>query len=305
MTGDNFTYPGSYVLKNKAGIRDDAAFERWLDKRTILRNIQINEMGVPDKFDSDYLKEIHRTIFQDAFEWAGHTREAKFRFNDGTIASMRKANSNVPFAAGDSIQKGLKAFDNVLRERDNLQGLSRQQFVEQAAGIFAFINHVHPFREGNGRTQRVFFEKLAKEAGHKLDFSVITAERMVLASIAASERSDLEPMKHLFEDISNSQKTQILEEFLNSVRNHGMDEINDRNVVAAREGVEYCGQFGAVGSKSFFMIINNSEIVVGNSRDLTQNQLNHIKPNDAVAFTASAPEKNIAFGAVSDCELKN
>ena len=44
------------------------------------------------------------------------------------------------------------------------------------------INALHPFREGNGRTQRLFIEILAERAGYEVDFSNVTAEEMIQAS---------------------------------------------------------------------------------------------------------------------------
>lgn len=44
------------------------------------------------------------------------------------------------------------------------------------------INALHPFREGNGRTQRLFIEILAERAGYEVDFSEVSAEEMIQAS---------------------------------------------------------------------------------------------------------------------------
>jgi cell filamentation protein len=49
------------------------------------------------------------------------------------------------------------------------------------------LNILHPFREGNGRTQRIFMEKLAKNAGFDLDFSKVSKEIMIQASIQGSK----------------------------------------------------------------------------------------------------------------------
>ncbi|MDD9330615.1 MAG: Fic family protein, partial [Bartonella sp.] len=87
--------------------------------------------------------------------------------------------------------------------------------------MFALINYIHPFRDGNGRTQRVFFEKLAEAAGHQLDFSIVTAERMKICSILSMVRSnvmgDISAMKHMFEDISNPEKVSLMKEFISSM----------------------------------------------------------------------------------------
>ena len=67
-----------------------------------------------------------------------------------------------------------------LRDAGYLGGLSREAFAERAADLLAELNAVHPFREGNGRTQRAFVEQPAQAAGHDLDFSVISPrERMI------------------------------------------------------------------------------------------------------------------------------
>ena len=65
----------------------------------------------------------------------------------------------------------------------------------------AELNAIHPFREGNGRTQRVFVSELAREAGHVLDFTVVSRERMIAASVAANEDGDPAMMRRLFRTV--------------------------------------------------------------------------------------------------------
>ena len=77
-----------------------------------------------------------------------------------------------------------------MRNTDFLRGLTRETFAVQAADLMAELNAIHPFREGNGRTQRLFMRELAKGAGHNLDFAVVSKERMLQASIAANEQGD-------------------------------------------------------------------------------------------------------------------
>ena len=66
--------------------------------------------------------------------------------------------------------------------------------AERLAYYLAEINAIHPFREGNGRTQRLFIEKLARVNGWQLDFMYIRAEEMVQASVEsfAGEYADME-----------------------------------------------------------------------------------------------------------------
>ena len=50
------------------------------------------------------------------------------------------------------------------------------------------LNAIHPFREGNGRTVRLYFQQLAKKAGYKLKFSNVTKDELLNADISAFNR---------------------------------------------------------------------------------------------------------------------
>ncbi|MDD9329517.1 MAG: Fic family protein, partial [Bartonella sp.] len=112
----------------------------------------------------------------------------------------------------------LDFIDKKLLEKNYLQGLSREEFVRHAAKIFASINYIHPFREGNGRVQRLFFVKLARSVGYKLDFSATTRKRMTYVSVESTKNAYMEPLQHLFEDISNPEKADILKQFIAIVK---------------------------------------------------------------------------------------
>jgi cell filamentation protein len=74
-----------------------------------------------------------------------------------------------------------------------LKGLSSAQFAEQASVIIGDINYIHPFREGNGRTQLQYLKQLAVSAGHSLDLMRIPAACWIEASIS-SHSADCRPM---------------------------------------------------------------------------------------------------------------
>ncbi|MDD9334328.1 MAG: cell filamentation protein Fic, partial [Bartonella sp.] len=78
----------------------------------------------------------HWSLFHQSFEWAGQTRDQAFTFADGTTArmpAMRPKGHAVPFAVGPQIQRELKQLEQMLTAKNNLQGLSRQQFAVEAA----------------------------------------------------------------------------------------------------------------------------------------------------------------------------
>ncbi|WP_273788323.1 BID domain-containing T4SS effector [Bartonella grahamii] len=293
----NFFYPNSKVLKNKYRIKEQEILKEQCCDDVKKEMIKLRQEPLPEQFNSSYLKYLHQRLFSRAFEWAGQTREEPFTFEDGTVASMpilKRKEFTKPFAIGRKIQEGLEKLDKTLAEKNNLQGLTREEFVEQAAGIMIDLHHMHPFREGNRRTKRLFVEKLAQAAGHELDFSLVSKKRKDFVRAAAMEHGNPEPMKHLLEDISNPEKLLILQEFTNSMRELGLDEKNYYLAVVAKEGETYHGTYRGSGPNGF-MIDANGIFILGNKKDLTPEQIQTLKIGDALSFTAPKtqnPAKN-------------
>jgi cell filamentation protein len=84
------------------------------------------------------------------------------------------------------IGTGMADIHRRLREANFLCGLSRSAFADGAATIIGDINHVHPFREGNGRTQLQYLGQLASQAGHELDLTRLDAASWLHASKEAN-----------------------------------------------------------------------------------------------------------------------
>jgi cell filamentation protein len=146
----NYTYPGTNTVKNKLGVIDHAELER-IESRLVAGRIYELTLGhgLHGRFDADHLRAIHRHLFQDVYEWAGHTRDERVPLSDGTIATepvMHKQGGG-DFLVGRFIPGALDGFAKMLRDADYLRGLSRENFVARAADIMAFLNAVHPFRE--------------------------------------------------------------------------------------------------------------------------------------------------------------
>ena len=76
--------------------------------------------------------------------------------------------------------------------------MARSPFLDRLTFYLGEVNAVHPFREGNGRAQRAFFEQLARDAGFTLDWQHLDADRNIEAS-AAIMRGDAEPMRKMLD----------------------------------------------------------------------------------------------------------
>lgn len=199
---------------------------------------------------------------------AGRTRNERVKLSDGSIATepLLLRPGSKPFASGAQISEGLEALSQQLRDADYLRGLPRREFATRAAGVLATINGIHAFREGNGRTQRIFLQELAEEAGHKLDFRVVSRERMIQASIAAHEERDIGPMRRMLDEISNPHRVAALTPaiaFLNSMKYPWNERYLATTEPGHAEAITLVGMNGP-----HFMARTDATILVGQRADL-------------------------------------
>jgi len=189
----NYTYPESHVLKNKFGIQTAAALRAVEAAFLAARRAEIAAgFGPKASFDSAYLKALHQHLFQDVYEWAGLTRGEKITLSDGTVASeteFKKADGK-DYLYARFLPTSFAQFDANLRQNHFWRGLERADFGRAVTDLITDFTAMHPFRKGNGRTLRIFLQELAREAGHTLDFSVVSRERLRHAAISLHELDD-------------------------------------------------------------------------------------------------------------------
>ena len=171
---DFYCYPKSDVLINKFDIRDKNALYTAERQITALKIVKLDESPVKGRFDLKHIKSIHKFIFGDIYAWAGQIRKGDFLIKGDSIFCRAMFIENM---AADTHAK-LKA-DNYLR------GLEKVDFIIKLAFYMGEINALHPFREGNGRTQRLYFKQLCIKAGYDLEFSKTQKDTLVKADIAA------------------------------------------------------------------------------------------------------------------------
>lgn len=294
----SFTYPNSDTLKNKAGITDYDQLERHTARLTSGRAFQLDEgRGPAPTFDQAHLQALHKHLFQDVFEWAGELRHKTFTFSDGSQAAtpaMHKKGGK-DFAIGNQIDRGLDGLMSDLKAQNYLRDLDRDTFTNEAADAFARLNSVHPFREGNGRTQREFFTALGEQAGHPLEFGVISAERMTFVSVAAHERGDLEPMRRMFAEIADPERVHALEVAQQAIERFSTAELSpgesawDHFYMATTEpGETYSGRFSGASGPNFMMQRRDGAIIIGNAIDLPEPRP---QSGAEITFTASDPRQ--------------
>jgi cell filamentation protein len=161
------------VLRNLLNVKNQAGLDTVESSLSFLRAAELREHPVKGKFDLPHLQEIHRRLFADVYDWAGQIRQVKI-VKGATV-----------FALPSALEGAARQLFGQLAREQHLNGLSAVLFSERAGHYLGEINVLHPFREGNGRTQREFMGQLAQAAGHRIDWSGIGQAEMVRASIAA------------------------------------------------------------------------------------------------------------------------
>ena len=185
MLEDPYSDPATEVLYNKLGLVTAADLEAAEREITHAALILLDESPVSPSYDLPHLREIHKRIFGDIYEWAGQIR---------TVAIAKGA----VFCLPQYIDSSAAIIFRELHDEDYLRGLRRDAFVGRLAYYLGEVNALHPFREGNGRAQRVFFGQLARDAGFMLAWQHLDPVRNVEAS-AAIMRGDPEPMSEMLD----------------------------------------------------------------------------------------------------------
>lgn len=168
-------YPGTAVLINKLGIRNDAELTEVEAEIVSVRIAEWSKAPLVATFDLEHYKAIHRHLFSDLYDWAGQIR---------TVNLAKKGTHFCP--APEIETRGKLIFDR-LQKLDYLRGMEHSIFVEELTDFYCSTNELHPFREGNGRTQRLFLSQLVRNAGYALNFSEVDGDLLMIATIQSAQ----------------------------------------------------------------------------------------------------------------------
>jgi cell filamentation protein len=169
-SSDPYLYPCTNVLKNLRSLTNPELLARFEARQTHRRIAELIDAPLAGGFDVAHLKAIHRYIFQDVYEWAGEFR------------TVNMSKGGHLFGLATFLEPALQQILAMLAAEKYLVGLDTENFVDRAAYFMGELNAAHPFREGNGRTQREFIRELGLNAGHYIDWRSTTAEKMTEAS---------------------------------------------------------------------------------------------------------------------------
>ncbi|AIF68410.1 hypothetical protein GZ22_18450 (plasmid) [Terribacillus saccharophilus] len=173
-----YCYPGTDTLINKYDIKDHKKLEKVETALTEKRLAELDQKPLTGSFGVKHLQKIHKYIFQDLYAFAGEFREEGI--SKGTT-----------FAAPLFLdQNGKDLLNKQLKNERFLKGLNKDEMSQRLSYYMGELNFLHPFREGNGRTQREFMRTLGLKNGFNLDWSKIDRATMLNASVKSVLDSD-------------------------------------------------------------------------------------------------------------------
>ena len=150
------------ALENKLGITDSAELARAEEKISKAKALELFEKGLLDQFEIGTfsgLAKIHKYLFDEIYDFSGAVRTV-------------------------NIAKGNFRFAPVMYLESALQNISKmpQSTFDEIIAKYVEMNVAHPFREGNGRSTRIWLDAiLKKELGMVIDWSKVDKEDYLLA----------------------------------------------------------------------------------------------------------------------------
>ncbi len=150
------------VLENKLGITDSAELARQEEKISKKKALELFEKGILNSLEAgtfESLSKIHKYLFDEIYEFAGEIRNVNI------------AKGNFRFAPVMYLKQALEHIDKM-----------PQSTYEEIIKKYVEMNAAHPFREGNGRSTRIWLDLiLKKEINKVVDWSKVDKEDYLLA----------------------------------------------------------------------------------------------------------------------------
>ncbi|HTV74152.1 MAG TPA: Fic family protein [Candidatus Acidoferrales bacterium] len=193
MAEDPYCYPGTTVLRNKFGIRDQAELTRVEGDVVGTQLRLLLKRGVPGDLSPAWHKRIHRELFGELYPFAGEYRETH-------IAKIGEA----PYASPAYLETNAEQIFRELSKSAVLHEDSPERFRRELARVMGDVHVLHPFREGNTRTLQVAMREIGARAGHRLDWARMDPLILRRAGTAAAYGNYL-PYERILETVMPSE----------------------------------------------------------------------------------------------------
>lgn len=178
---ESYFYPETYdpatregTLRNLFDEHDARVLARLEHVETSARTYELlsGKADVARTYDAIHVRAIYSYLFQDVYTWAGEFRSVNIFKHMSAFADAHN---------GD-IDRYLSEVHRLVTQGE-WTALNRRTFVRRSAEVFAYLNLAHPFREGNGRTAKVFIEHVSELSPFTFDFARVSPHDWNMASM--------------------------------------------------------------------------------------------------------------------------
>lgn len=179
---DKYTYPGSGgVLVNAAGIRDQGQLDEAMNDVASITMAEVRAERVPDRPDYAYLRGIHERMFGDLVPGiAGKIRDV----------DVQATGTGIPYCRPEYIDANLSTLFGKLEREDYLAGLDAETFAVRLADRWGELSAIHPYRDGNTRSQSTYVSAIAERAGHPIDWERVDVDELRTVRLQAVAGND-------------------------------------------------------------------------------------------------------------------
>ena len=176
------------VLYNLAEIKDQKILTIFESLKVSKRIEELFEKPIKIK-NSESLLKIHHYLFQDIYNWAGKVRTVNISKN------------GKPFFDGKRFDIAFRYLNTLITDYRKINTIDKKQVAEKLAEILDNVNFLHPFREGNGRTQREFLRLLALEKGLELNLNPADNKNIYESYMKGAIESDVIILTELIQNL--------------------------------------------------------------------------------------------------------
>lgn len=179
-------------LRNLLGATSAEEFHELEAQIVFANELELEATSIPRTNDLDEVLLIHKQLFKGVYDWAGKIR---------TVDIKKNADGAEFFLVVSKITSAAEYVFTEFTKEHYLRDLHKDEFIKRLAHYYDQLNYIHPFREGNGRTQRVFWSRVARDAGYEINWDAIVGNENDEASRLAAENMDLSGLETMFERI--------------------------------------------------------------------------------------------------------
>ncbi|MBR1383903.1 MAG: Fic family protein [Ruminococcus sp.] len=173
--GSSDCYEGTLTLVNKFGIKDEKELSELETVLTAARITMLLENGYSGEFTAEHYFELNKTIMGDIYDWAG------------TVRTVELSKKGTHFHSPENLERDLGLLFKYLNDNGCFLDKPDGEYARCIAEFYSDLNLLHPFREGNGRTQRVLITQLIERSGRSIDFSTCDKDMLMIATMYAAQ----------------------------------------------------------------------------------------------------------------------